>query len=249
MKKILLVIMLATFAIANLQAQKKTFTRDYIYQASETDSKVTARAIATTQIRNILLREVGEFLHTERMLRRDSTFLEYAEKIEDITAGIVEMKMLDEQWSATYYIKAEMTVDPDEVNRRITEVLKKTKELEDARKRALAAEAEVARLKKELANSKPNTRPVTAGNKGDVDRYEPPQPKVYEKALFKSTTDGTDEGDERNKIKDNSLYNGSGKNDEPTRTANTQTGFTTSEQGVSFSLQGRSASGGFPKPA
>ncbi|MDR1553663.1 MAG: TonB family protein, partial [Prevotellaceae bacterium] len=37
--------------------------------------------------------------------------------------------------------------------------------------------------------------------------------------------------------------------DEPTRTANTQTGFTTSEQGVSFSLQGRSASGGFPKPA
>ncbi|MDR2653660.1 MAG: TonB family protein [Prevotellaceae bacterium] len=30
---------------------------------------------------------------------------------------------------------------------------------------------------------------------------------------------------------------------------NTQTGFTTSEQGVSFSLQGRSVSGGFPKPA
>ncbi|MDR1552494.1 MAG: hypothetical protein LBS69_03390, partial [Prevotellaceae bacterium] len=105
------------------------------------------------------------------------------------------------------------------------------------------------KIREAKSNNKPDTKPVTAGNEGDVERYEPPQPKVNEKALFKSTTDGTDEGDERNKIKDNSLYNGSGKNDEPTRTANTQTGFTTSEQGVSFSLQGRSASGGFPKPA
>jgi TonB family protein len=99
------------------------------------------------------------------------------------------------------------------------------------------------------ANDKPDTKAVTAGDEGDIERYEPPQPKVNEKGLFQSTTNGTDDGNERNKIKDNSLYNSSGKNDEPTRTANTQTGFTTSEKGVSFSLQGRSAAGGFPKPA
>ncbi|MDR2652351.1 MAG: energy transducer TonB [Prevotellaceae bacterium] len=104
------------------------------------------------------------------------------------------------------------------------------------------------KIREPKSNNKPDTRPVTAGNEGDVERYEPPQPKVNEKALFKSTADGTAEGDERNKIKDNSLYNGSGTNDEPTRKTNTQTGFTTSEQGVSFSLQGRSVSGGFPKP-
>ncbi|MDR1199236.1 MAG: TonB family protein [Prevotellaceae bacterium] len=105
------------------------------------------------------------------------------------------------------------------------------------------------RIREPKANSKPDTRPVTAGAEGDVERYEPPQPKVNENALFRSTTEGTDEGDERNKIKDNSLYNGSGTNEEPSRTANTPTGFTTSEKGVSFSLQGRSAAGGFPKPA
>jgi TonB family protein len=105
------------------------------------------------------------------------------------------------------------------------------------------------KIREPKANNKPDTRPVTAGDKGDVERFEPPQPKVNEKALFRSASDGTDEGDERNKIKDNSLYNGWGTNDEPARTANTPTGFTTSEKGVSFSLQGRSAAGGFPKPA
>jgi hypothetical protein len=42
------------------------------------------------------------------------------------------MKTLDEQWDgATYYIKAEMTVDPKDLERRIAEVLndkQKTKE-------------------------------------------------------------------------------------------------------------------------
>jgi superkiller protein 3 len=137
-----------------LHAQKKTFTRDYTYQASEDDSKNSARANATTQMRNILLREVGEYLHTERK----SASGDYSEKIEAITAGIVEMKTLDERWDgATYYIKAEMTVDSKDLERRITEVLndkQKTKDLEEARKRTLAAEAEVARLKKELEESK-----------------------------------------------------------------------------------------------
>jgi tetratricopeptide (TPR) repeat protein len=139
-------------------AQKKTFTRDYTYQASEADSKVSARAIATTEMRNILLREVGEFLQSEQTLREDETSREYSEKTEALTAGIVEMKTLDEQWNGvTYYIKAEMTVDPAGVNRRITEVLndkQKTKELEEARKRTLAAETEAARLRKELEKTK-----------------------------------------------------------------------------------------------
>ena len=105
------------------------------------------------------------------------------------------------------------------------------------------------KIREPKANNKPDTKPVTAGTQGDIERYEPPQPQVIEKALFRSTTTGEDDGNERNKIKDNSLYSGSGTKDDPTRTANTPTGFTTSEQGVSFSLQGRSATGGFPKPA
>ena len=154
MKKFIFILLLAALCATPLHAQKQTFTRDYTYQASEEDSKNSARANATTQMRNILLREVGEFLHTERKSASGA----YSETIEAITAGIVEMKTLDERWDGhTYYIKAEMTVDPKDLERRIAEVLndkQKTRELEDARKRTLAAEAEAARLKKELEKTK-----------------------------------------------------------------------------------------------
>jgi superkiller protein 3 len=138
-------------------AAPKTFVREYTYHAGENDSRVTARSVATNEMRNILLREVGEYLHGERKISNE----EYSEKIEAITAGVVEMKVLNEDWSRwadfLFDIKAEMTVDPDDVNARIADVLndkQKTKELEDARQRTLAAEAEVERLKKELEQAK-----------------------------------------------------------------------------------------------
>jgi tetratricopeptide (TPR) repeat protein len=158
MKKITLLVLLVSLGAGTLQAQKKTFVRDYTYPASEVDSKVLARTNATTQMRTILLRELGEFLHAERVLKQTDTSQSYTEKIEAITAGIVEMKTLDERWDgATYYIKAEMAVDPEDLEHRISEVLadkQKTQELEEARKRVLAAEGEIERLKKELAAAK-----------------------------------------------------------------------------------------------
>jgi superkiller protein 3 len=158
MKKIVFLILFVGMGATTLHAQKKTFVRDYTYQAGEADSKLTARANATTQMRNILLSEVGQYLHVERTLKQDDTSEEFSQKIEAITAGIVEMKTLDERWDGvTYYIKAEMTVDPKDLERRIAEVLndkQKTKELEEARKRTLAAEAEAARLRKELETTK-----------------------------------------------------------------------------------------------
>jgi uncharacterized protein (TIGR02145 family) len=152
-----LLLLFALFSAASLHAQKTNFVRDYTYQAGEADSKLTARANATNEMRSILLREVGQFLHSEITLMRNDTSEYFAEKIKAVTAGIIEMKTLDEQWNgATYYIQAEMTVDPAEVHRRIEEILndkQRTKEMEDARKRMLAAEAEVERLRKELAGS------------------------------------------------------------------------------------------------
>jgi superkiller protein 3 len=141
-----------------LRAQQKTFTREYTYQAGEDDSRNSARANATVQMRNILLLEVGQYLKVEQKLTTHDDRQKFSETIEAITAGIVEMTILEEQWNGdTYYIKAEMTVDPEEVLRRIADVLndkQKTKELEEARKRTLAAEAEAERLRKELKETK-----------------------------------------------------------------------------------------------
>ena len=139
-------------------AQKKTFTRDYTYQASEDDSRNSARVNATTQMRNILLREVGEFVRAKRTFKQTATSQDYVEKIEAITAGIVEMKTLKESWDGShYYIQAEMTVDLKDFERRIAEVLndrQRTKDLEDAYKRIREQETEMKKLQIEIAELK-----------------------------------------------------------------------------------------------
>jgi hypothetical protein len=83
MKHIVFLIM-ALVALAQgtaAYAQKKTFVRDYTYQASELDNKVTARTNASNEIRNMLLREVGEFLHTKRTLTQDAHSQHYSETV------------------------------------------------------------------------------------------------------------------------------------------------------------------------
>jgi hypothetical protein len=48
-------------------AEIKTFLKEYTYQASEMDSKVSCRAIALEQVKRLLLEELGTYLesHTE----------------------------------------------------------------------------------------------------------------------------------------------------------------------------------------
>ncbi len=66
---------------------------------------------------------------------------EFAEqRIIAITAGVTETKILDERWTGVeYWIKAEITLDPDDLKRKIDEVInnkEKLKELEDVKKNA-----------------------------------------------------------------------------------------------------------------
>jgi hypothetical protein len=157
---------------ANAYAAKKTFERDYTYRASDADSKNSARAIATNEMRSILLREVGELITASR--RTDNG--EYTEQIEAITAGIVEMKVLDERWDGKeYYIRASMTVDINDLVRRIEELRqdkKKTQELQDERRRRQKAEEDLAVAKREAERSKREAEQY----KNDAER----QKKYYE---------------------------------------------------------------------
>jgi superkiller protein 3 len=142
-------------AVSGAYAEKKTFTKEYTYHAGEDDSRNTSRTNATAQMRSILLREIGTFILAEQQITTLGNEQDYSEKIEAITAGIVTMNIIEEKFDPypDYYIKAEMTIDPDDVNKRIDEVLndkQKTKDLEDSRQRVLAADAEIAKLKREM---------------------------------------------------------------------------------------------------
>ncbi|PCJ13902.1 MAG: hypothetical protein COA98_01595, partial [Candidatus Neomarinimicrobiota bacterium] len=149
-----------------LFAAEKTFIREYTYQASDYDSKVTSRANALEQVKRILLEEVSIYMQSEFEMRDWEEQIgdkiesgEFAEqRILSITAGITETKILAERWTGVeYWIKAEITLDPDDIKSKIDDIVKnkeKLKELVDVKKRADDALAEIARLRKELAEAK-----------------------------------------------------------------------------------------------
>ena len=149
-----------------LFAEEKTFVREYTYKASDYDSKVTSRANALEQVKRILLEEVSVYMQSEFEMKDWEEQIgdkivsgEFAEqRILSITAGITETKILEEKWTGVeYWIKAEITLDPDDIKSKIDDIVKnkeKLKELEDVKKKADNALAEIERLKKELAEAK-----------------------------------------------------------------------------------------------
>ena len=136
-----------------------TFIKEYTYQASEIDSKVSSRTIALEQVKRLLLEELGTYLISETQVR---DFRLTKDQITTLTAGIVSAEITEEKWDGkTYYLKANITADPKEVAKSVDTLRKnkeKSKELEESRKKAEEALREIERLKKELETVKADTK-------------------------------------------------------------------------------------------
>ena len=131
------------------------FTEEYTYQASEYDSKVTCRAFALDQVKRLLLEKIGTYLESETEVRN---FRLTKDQIVTLTAGIVSTEIIEEKWDGkTYYLKAKVAANPEDVANSIKELRldrKKTKDLDEIRKKADEALKEVQRLRKELETAK-----------------------------------------------------------------------------------------------
>ena len=135
-------------------AETKTFVREYTYQASEFDSKASCRVIALELVKRLLLEEIGTYLESETEVKN---FQLTKDRITVLTAGIVRAEIIDESWDGNtlkYRLKAKITADPDSIIKSIDRLRndqKKTKELEDVKKKADKAMAEIERLNKDLS--------------------------------------------------------------------------------------------------
>ena len=58
MKKIILILILSSTVLLNA----KTWVREYTYNASEADSKLTSRAISLEQVKRLLLQEIRDIV-------------------------------------------------------------------------------------------------------------------------------------------------------------------------------------------
>jgi tetratricopeptide (TPR) repeat protein len=179
MKKIIasiVVLFLFTY-MPSASAETKTVIKEYTYQASEIDSKVSCRVISLELVKRLLLEELGVYLESHTEVKN---FQLTKDKITVLTAGIVRAEILDESWDGNtlkYFLKAKITVDPDSIIKSIDRIRndqKKTKELEDVRKKADQAMEEIERLNKDLSSTR-----------ADMDKM-----KQYNKAVNKlSATD------------------------------------------------------------
>jgi tetratricopeptide (TPR) repeat protein len=153
-RSILFVISVVFFLLIPNSAFTKsaTFQREYTYQASEADSKLSCRAIALEQVKRLLLEELGTYLEVETEVR---DFQLTKDKITTLTAGIVQTRIVAERWDGKeYWLKASIIADPDKVLKSIEALRRErnqVKDLEEARKRAQHALSKVQRLRKELA--------------------------------------------------------------------------------------------------
>jgi tetratricopeptide (TPR) repeat protein len=136
-------------------AKSVTFQREYTYQASEADSKLTCRAIVLEQIKRLLLEELGTYLEAQTEVKN---YQLSKDQITTLTAGIVQTEIVDEKWDGReYQLKAKITADPAQVAKSLDDLRKdhqKTKELEELRKKAEQASKEIERLKSELTSLK-----------------------------------------------------------------------------------------------
>ena len=157
MKKFLLLLII----IFTQTISAKIFLREYTYQASEADSKITSRAIALEQVKRLLLEEIGMYLHAT--IQSGETEIDgevkdlTAKQIEIISAGITETKIVDETWNGvTYYIKAEIIADENDVIERLDKVIadkEKTKQLEESNRKTNEAFDVIEKLKLQLAET------------------------------------------------------------------------------------------------
>ncbi|HLP97347.1 MAG TPA: tetratricopeptide repeat protein [Sideroxyarcus sp.] len=168
---------LAAIFLSNIAiAAEQTYVREYTYQASEADSKLSARAIALQEVKRELLSELGT--HVTALVKiqnaSDGTHLG-TEEIETLSAGVTRVEILDEEWNGVVYVlKAQIKADPEDVlkslhkmldadkkQRKIsqldgelsrirTENIQIAESLTQSKKEVTVALAEIARLKKQL---------------------------------------------------------------------------------------------------
>lgn len=106
-------------------AEAVTMVREYTYNASENDSKVSARKAALQQLQVLLIEEVGvqiqsSFSNTETLDKEEFSRTVQA-NYQTFASALTKTRILEEKWDGEhFFIKAEIEVDPDGLSSQIS---------------------------------------------------------------------------------------------------------------------------------
>ncbi|MCD4682654.1 MAG: hypothetical protein K8R86_05155, partial [Bacteroidales bacterium] len=104
----------------SITCQAQSFIKEYTYNASENDSKISARDAAFVEVKKLLMEEMGVYVNNvvEQYIHEteDNLYESFTDKTEIIQAYITKTEILEEKWDGkTYYLKAKIIVDDKDV--------------------------------------------------------------------------------------------------------------------------------------
>lgn len=124
MPSLRLCMLLLTIFSSTTTAEVQTLLREYTYNASETDSKVSARKAALQQLQVLLIEEVGiqvqsTFRNTET-LDKEAFSRTVQANYQTFAQALTRTRIIEERWDGEhFYIKAEVEVDPDGISQQM----------------------------------------------------------------------------------------------------------------------------------
>jgi tetratricopeptide (TPR) repeat protein len=159
--KFLMVVILLAFTDVSISKNIR-FEREYIYQASEADSKLSCRAISLEQVKRLLLEELGTYLESHVEVRNSQLT---KDEIITLSAGVVQTKIISEEWDGKVYrLKAEIEADPDVVHKLILQLRNEhdqTKKLAESQTKILELTSKINYLNEQI-NSNNSTPTILA---------------------------------------------------------------------------------------
>jgi TPR repeat protein len=117
---ILALIMLSSTAV---NAAVQEYIREYVHRVGDADSKVTSRQVSIQGIKAELPETLATYIKSRiENTQGNQTESEFKEELTALITGYVQVDILEERFDGeTYYLKAKLSADPDDVVTRINQ--------------------------------------------------------------------------------------------------------------------------------
>ena len=115
--------------LALTHANETIFIKEYVYNASDDDSKNSARTKTIALLKSLLSEEIGTFIKSSFKMKtavNNDTYTKLANKeLTTLSSSFTKLTILDEKWNGReFYIKAKVIVDKEKT----LQMLKKLQE-------------------------------------------------------------------------------------------------------------------------
>lgn len=166
-KHLVIVLFLVTLFPLTAVAEMQEYIREYTHRVGDADSKVTSRQISMQEIKVELLSELGTYVNSRvEISQGNKTETEFKEEIIALTAGFVQVDMIEERFNGeTYFLKAKLSADPDDVVARINELGNTSKQSQEDKEKLLQAYQDNKAIRAQLAALQEELRIAKAAGK------------------------------------------------------------------------------------